>query len=74
MAKQKQEDLAAGFRKVDQTSEPGRAVRYLSTVSAMEAVQAARRLAYSLLGVQEGETDGSPGHCPDSSGSSDSRM
>lgn len=50
----KQEDLAAGFRNLDQASDPGAAVRYLSTINMMEALQAARRFEHSLLGVQAG--------------------
>jgi ubiquinone/menaquinone biosynthesis C-methylase UbiE len=49
------ENIVAGFRGVDQASDPAAFVYFLETVSAMEAIQALKRHTFALLDVQPGQ-------------------
>jgi len=49
------ENIVAGFRSVDQASDPASFVHFLETVSAMEAIQALKRCTFALLDVKLGQ-------------------
>jgi cyclopropane fatty-acyl-phospholipid synthase-like methyltransferase len=49
------ENIVAGFRGVDQASDPAAFVHFLEMVSAMEAIQALKRHTFALLDVQPGQ-------------------
>jgi ubiquinone/menaquinone biosynthesis C-methylase UbiE len=48
-------DIRSDFTDVDRASDPGHLVRFLNTVSALEAVRAYKRRSFDLLGLQPGQ-------------------
>jgi ubiquinone/menaquinone biosynthesis C-methylase UbiE len=49
------DDIVAGFRGVDQTTDPASFVHFLETVSAMDAIQVLKRRTFALLEVKPGQ-------------------
>lgn len=49
------DDIVAGFRGVDQATDPASFVHFLETVSAMDAIQALKRRTFALLEVKPGQ-------------------
>ena len=50
------QNVASGFRNIDRADDPTVLVRYLDTVSALDAVAAYKRLSFSLLQLGDGST------------------